>query len=239
MHHYNITVISHAQIWYALNTHHKNQTLSNKTVEQKAKITYRENGKKEQKIRNICISEMKTTIYYTVTFLAYLLANSSMAKFISSVNCCSVESVARFLKRKVLILDLKQFLIRFIFEKLLSQPATLTPIVRKICSIITIFGTEFPRLYFWINCRNSTGPSFSTVNCTSATSYNCDATITFFLIAQQWTTSDATPINISFSVVCSQPPVQLTGLLRIWMQYGDLKIFIMTHQHTEARNNFP
>jgi len=26
----------------------------------------------------------------------------------------------------------------------------------------------------------------------SATSYNCDATITFFLIAQQWKTSDAT-----------------------------------------------
>jgi len=25
----------------------------------------------------------------------------------------------------------------------------------------------------------------------------------------------------------------------IWMQHGDLKIFIMTHQHTEARNHFP
>jgi len=23
------------------------------------------------------------------------------------------------------------------------------------------------------------------------------------------------------------------------MQYGDLKIFIMTHQHTEATNHFP
>jgi len=23
------------------------------------------------------------------------------------------------------------------------------------------------------------------------------------------------------------------------MQHGDLKIFIMTHQHTEARNHFP
>jgi len=23
------------------------------------------------------------------------------------------------------------------------------------------------------------------------------------------------------------------------MQHGDLKIFIMMHQHTEARNNFP
>jgi len=36
----------------------------------------------------------------------------------------------------------------FSFEKLLSQVATLTAIVRKIRSIIIIFGTEFPRLYF-------------------------------------------------------------------------------------------
>ena len=61
------------------------------------------------------------------------------------------------------------------------------------------------------------------VNCTSATSYNCDATITF-LIAQQWTTSDA-------ETICTQPPVQVTGLL--W--HGDLKKFIMTPQHTEAK----
>jgi len=39
----------------------------------------------------------------------------------------------------------------------------------------------------------------STVNCTSATSYNCNATITFFLIPQQWITSDAITTNISFS----------------------------------------
>jgi len=32
--------------------------------------------------------------------------------------------------------------------------------VRKVCSIITLFGKEFPRLYFLINCRNSRGPSF-------------------------------------------------------------------------------
>ena len=30
-----------------------------------------------------------------------------------------------------------------------------------------------------------------------------------------------------------QPPVEPTGLLGIWMQHGDLKIFVMTHQHTE------
>jgi len=46
--------------------------------------------------------------------------------------------------------------------------------------------------------QNLREPSFSTVNCTSATSYNRDAAITFYLIAQQWTTSDATTVNISF-----------------------------------------
>jgi len=52
---------------------------------------------------------MKTTIFYTVTFVAFLLANSSvaMSKFILSVSCCSIDSVATFLNRKVLILDLK------------------------------------------------------------------------------------------------------------------------------------
>jgi len=56
--------------------------------------------------------------------------------------------VARFLNHKVLILDLKKLVIMLSFENLLSQAATLTAIVRKIRSIITIFGTEFPRLYF-------------------------------------------------------------------------------------------
>ena len=64
---------------------------------------------------------------------------------------------------------------------------------------------------------------YSTVNCTSATSYNCDATITFFLTAQQWT-SDVQSINISCSAICTQPPVQITGLLGVWMRHGDLKI---------------
>ena len=160
-----------------------------------------------------------------------------MSKFISSVNCCSMDSIARFLNHKVL--KLRQFLISFSFAKLLSQVAALTAIVRKIRSNITVFGTELPRLYIWINCKSSRGPSFSTVNCTSATSYNCHATITLFSIAQ-WTTSDATTINISFLAInCTQPRVQLTGLLGIWMQHGDLKIFIMTHQHTEGRNHFP
>jgi len=41
---------------------------------------------------------MKTTIFYMVTFLAFLLENSSMAmsQFILSVNCYSIDSVARF-----------------------------------------------------------------------------------------------------------------------------------------------
>jgi len=115
-------------------------------------MTYREkySSKIVQKIRTTFIFEMKTTVFYTVTFLAFLLANSSMAmsEFILSVSCCSIDSVARFLNSKVLILDLKQFLISFSFEKLLSQVATLTAVLRKIPSIITIFGTEFPRLYF-------------------------------------------------------------------------------------------
>ena len=34
------------------------------------------------------------------------------------------------------------------------------------------------------------------------------------------------------------PPVQLNALLGIWMQHGDLKKFILTHHHTEARNHF-
>ena len=77
------------------------------------------------------------------------------------------------------------------------------------------------------------------MNCTSAKPYNCDATITFFLTEQQWT-SDATTINVSFSAnKCTQPPVHVNGLLAIWMKHGDLKTFIMTHQHTEARNHFP
>jgi len=76
----------------------------------------------------------------------------------------------------------------------------------------------------------------STVNCTSAISYNCDATITFFCTTMnnRWRTNYQ-----YFFFGCTQPPVQLTGLLGVWMRYGDLKIFIMTHQHTEARNNFP
>ena len=57
----------------------------------------------------IFISKMKTTLFYTVTFMAFLLAISSMAmsKFISPVSCFLIDSMARFLNRKVLILDLK------------------------------------------------------------------------------------------------------------------------------------
>jgi len=36
----------------------------------------------------------------------------AMSKFILSVNCCSLDSVARFLNRKALILILDQFLFR-------------------------------------------------------------------------------------------------------------------------------
>jgi len=47
---------------------------------------------------------------------------------------------------------------------------------------------------------------YSTVNCTPTTSYNYDAKLTFFLIAQ-YRTSDATTLNISCSAICTQPPV--------------------------------
>ena len=104
------------------------------------------------------------------------------------------------------------------------------------------------QVLFWTKCLKfvpkrvnltSLTPMYSTVNCTSATSYNYDATITFFVVAQHWTTSDAPTIDISCSTICIQPPVQLTGLLGVWMQHGDLKNFIMTYQHTESRNHLP
>jgi len=123
---------------------------------------------------------MKTTIFYTVTFRAFLLANSSMAmsKFIIFplllYRQCGKISQSQGARTRSYA-----FLISFSFEKRFSQVATLTAIVRKICSIITIFGTEFQRLYLWINCKSSRGPFFPTVNCTSATSYNCVPTKTF------------------------------------------------------------
>jgi len=164
----------------------------------------------------------------------------TMSRFISSGNCCSTETVCQDFSSARCYARSYVILVSFNSEKHLSQVATLTVIVRKICSIISKFETEFQRFYIWIYCKSSRRPSFSIVNCTSATSYNCDTTLTVFLTAQQWTTSDATTINISFSTInCAQPPIQQTDLLGIWMQYGDLKIFKMTHQQTEARNRFP
>jgi len=54
---------------------------------------------------------MKTTIFYTVTFLAYV-------KIYFICQLLLIDSKARFLNCKVLILDLKQFLISVSFEKL-------------------------------------------------------------------------------------------------------------------------
>ena len=162
------------------------------------------------------------------------MANSllAMSKFISSLNRCSVDGMAGFCNRKVPMPDFQQFLISFSFEKLLSRVATLTAIVGKINSIITIFGTEFPRLYFWINCKSSRGPSFSIVICTSTTSYNCDATITFFLIVH-WNYQFFSAIN------CAQPPAQLTGLLGTWMQRGDLNNFHNDSSTYWSKKSFP
>jgi len=42
-----------------------------------------------------------------------------------------------------------------------------------------------------------------------------------------------------FFRICTQTPVWLTGPHEVWMRDVDLKNFIMTHQHTEAKNHFP
>jgi len=73
-----------------------------------------------------------------------------------------------------------------------------------------------------VRCLLQTTAMCSAVNCAWATSYNYNATITFFLIAQ-WT-SDTKTLNVSCATICNQPPVQVTGLLGVWMQRGDLKI---------------
>ena len=85
-------------------------------------------------------------------------------------------------------------------------------------------------------CLLSTTLIHSTVNCTSATSYNYDATLTFFLTTEQCTTNDITTFNISCSTICTQTPVQLTGLLWVWARWS--KNYIMTHQHTKPRYHF-
>jgi len=69
-----------------------------------------------------------------------------------------------------------------------------------------------------IRCVLSTTPIYSTAYCTSATSYNYDATITLFLIAQQWR-SDAITLNISCSAICTQPRVQPVAILE-WKNWG-------------------
>jgi len=38
VHHYNITVLSHVQIWYALNTHQKTHIVSNSATKSKNDI---------------------------------------------------------------------------------------------------------------------------------------------------------------------------------------------------------
>jgi len=75
-------------------------------------------------------------------------------------------------------------LISLILEKLFSRVAALTAIVRKIRNIITIFGTEFPNILL-NKLQKFKGAFFLYCDCTSATTYNRGAAITFFLIAQQ------------------------------------------------------
>jgi len=93
-------------------------------------------SKNSVKIRTIFVSEMKIGNFLHSNF-SCLYSSMAISKFILSVNFCSIDSVARFLNRKVLILDLKQFLISFSFEKHLSQVATVT-------------ATVNPQHYFYI-----------------------------------------------------------------------------------------
>ena len=53
-----------------------------------------------------------------------------------------MESIARLLSRSALIVDLRWFFISANLEKLRSQLATLTATVKKIRSMITMFGSE-------------------------------------------------------------------------------------------------
>jgi len=105
-------------------------------------------------------------------------------------------------------------------------------------------GIEFWDLSYYIqNC--STGCIVFAVSCfdwVMIILYLLQNLDNFFEFVWLWTgvaTSDATTVNISFSALnCTQPPVQVTGLPTIWIQHGDLKFFIMTHQHSEATNHF-
>ena len=99
---------------------------------------------------------------------------------------------------------LRQSLISFSFEKLLSQVVTLTAIVKKIRSIVYIWN-RVPKVILLNKLQMFKGAFFfyCELQPTSATSYSCDVTITFFLIAQQ------------LHSPATQSPVQLTGLLGI------------------------
>jgi len=181
---------------------------------------------------------MKTTIFYTVTFLAFLLTNSSMAmsKFILSFNCCSTDSVATFLNRKV---RSQVILYQFSFQK--------TPLTG---SNTNGDCEENPQHYYIWNRTPKVILLNELQKFKGAFFFYCELCIAH--IVQLWCNNNVllncTTMNnkrrnsyqFSFSAInCTQPPVQLTDLLVIWMQHGDLKIFIKTHQHTEARNHFP
>jgi len=94
---------------------------------------------------------------------------------------------------------------------------------KKICCFASS-GINSKKLFFtllllyshegWTAALFSSTSQFN-VNYTSATSFNCDATITF-LNVQQWTASDETTVNIFYSASnCTQPSLQLTGLLGV------------------------
>ena len=179
---------------------------------------------------------METTIFYTITFLAFLFTNSSMAmsKFILSVNCCSIDSVARFLNRKVrsqVILDQFSFRKTPLTGSNTNGDCEENPqhyyIWDRVPKVILLNELQKFKGGFYFYCELCIG-HIVRLWCNNNILLNC-------------TTMNKRRNNYQFSFSannCTQPPVQLTGLLVIWMQHGDLKIFIKTHQHTEATNHF-
>jgi len=117
---------------------------------------------------------MKTIIFYTVTFLAFSLANSYMAmsKFIPSVNCCSIDSVARFINRKVLILDLKTILDQFQFRKTPLPGGNINGNREENPQHYSYIWNRVPKVVLLNKLQKFKGAFFSTVNCSLHRQYS-------------------------------------------------------------------
>ena len=137
-------------------------------------------------MRTIFISEMKTTIIYTVTFLAFSLANSSMAMsnlFICQQflcrQCGKISQPQGAHTRSQLILD------QLYLRKTRLTGGNTNGNCEENPQHYYYIWNSVPKVILLNKLQNFKKAFFSIVDCTSATSYNCDATITFFVIAQQ------------------------------------------------------